>query len=83
MRTISASEARQGFAEIIDAARREPVLIQRQKRDVAVLMSIEDYQRIVHLNVGEFQRFCDQVGRKAQEAGMTEEVLDALLRDDD
>jgi len=39
MRTVTASEARQSLAIVIEAAMREPVLIQRQKQDVAVLMS--------------------------------------------
>jgi len=79
MRTVTASEARQGLSEIIEAARREPVVIQRQKRNVAVVMSMDEYERLVNLNVAEFQRFSDRVGAKAQEAGMTEEVLQGLL----
>lgn len=42
-------------------------------------MSVDEYERLVHLNVAEFQRFCDLVGARAQEAGMTEEVLQELL----
>ena len=83
MRTVTASEAMQTLAEIIDAARREPIVIQRQKRDVAVVMSIDEYERLVNLNVAEFQRFCDRVGAKAQEAGMTEEVPQGLLSSED
>ncbi|MCO5121725.1 MAG: type II toxin-antitoxin system Phd/YefM family antitoxin [Burkholderiaceae bacterium] len=79
MRTVTASEARQGLAEIIEAARREPVVIRRQKRDVAVVMSMDEYERLVRLNVAEFQRFCDRVGEGAREAGVTEEVLQGLL----
>lgn len=79
MRSVTASKARQGLAEVIEAARHSPVIIQRQKRDVAVVMSIEEYERLVHLNVAEFQRFCDRVGAGAREAGMTEEVLQELL----
>jgi prevent-host-death family protein len=83
MRTVTASEARQALAEIIDAARREPVIIQRQKRDVAVVMSMDEYERLVNLNVAEFKRFSDRVGAGAQEAGMTEEVLQGLLSSED
>lgn len=83
MRAVTASEARQGFAEIVEAARREPVVIQRQKRDIAVLMSMDEYERLVHLNVAEFQRFSDQVGAKAKAAGMTEDVLKGLLSSED
>lgn len=79
MRTVTASEARQGFADIIEAARREPVVIQRQKRNVAVVMSMDEYERLVNLNVAEFRRFSDRVGAKAREAGMSDEVLQALL----
>ncbi|MFA7670370.1 MAG: type II toxin-antitoxin system Phd/YefM family antitoxin [Burkholderiaceae bacterium] len=83
MRTVTASEARQGLAEVIEAARREPVIIQRQKRDVAVVMSMDEYARLVHLNVAEFQRFADRVGAKAKKAGMTEGVLQDLLTRED
>ena len=83
MRTVTASEARQGWAEVLEAARREPVIIQRQKRDVAVVMSMSEYDRLVNLNVAEFQRFCDSVGAKAEKAGMTEEVLKELLNSED
>lgn len=79
MRTMTASEARQRFAEMIEATQREPVVIQRQNRDMAVVMSMREYERLVHLNVAEFQRFCDQVGAQAQAAGMNEEVLQDLL----
>lgn len=83
MRTMTASEARQGFAALIDSVRDEPVFIQRQKRDVAVLISVQEYQRLVQLNVTEFQRFCDEVGRLAEESGLTEDILNRLLSDDE
>ncbi|WP_019584376.1 type II toxin-antitoxin system Phd/YefM family antitoxin [Thioalkalivibrio sp. ALE16] len=79
MRTVSASEAKQGLAGVIESARKEPVIIQRQKRDVAVVLSPEEYERLVHLNVNEFRRFCDQIGGKAEATGLTQEKLDQLL----
>ncbi|MBS0403185.1 MAG: type II toxin-antitoxin system Phd/YefM family antitoxin [Proteobacteria bacterium] len=82
MQTITTSQARNEFAQVIESTRRGPVLIQRQKRDVAVIMSADEYQRLMHLNVSEFQRFCDQVGHDAQAAGMNEQVLQELLGDD-
>ncbi|MGC8519733.1 MAG: type II toxin-antitoxin system Phd/YefM family antitoxin [Steroidobacteraceae bacterium] len=83
MRHISATDAKQRLAALIDAAQREPVVIRRQKRDVAVLLSTAEYDRIRGLNVTEFQEFCDRVGRKAVERGLTEKKLAALLTDDD
>ena len=47
MRTISASEARQGFAELLESTREGPVMIERQKRGVAVVMSVEEYDRLL------------------------------------
>lgn len=45
MKTVSATDAKQRLAALLDAAQREPVLIRRQNRDVAVIMSAEEYQR--------------------------------------
>ena len=46
MRAVSATEAKQRLASLLDAAQREPIVIRRQNRDVAVIMSAEEYQRI-------------------------------------
>lgn len=82
MYAVTASEAKQGFAAVIERAAKEPVVIQRQKRDVAVVMSIDEYQRLARFNVAEFQRFCDAVGLKSQETGLTENQLADLLSND-
>lgn len=82
MRTVTATEAKQGLAAVIEAAAIEPVVIQRQKRDVAVVLSMHEYERLTRLNVAEFQRFCDQVGAEAENAGLTESRLAELLADD-
>jgi antitoxin Phd len=83
MRTISATEAKQGLAALLETAAREPVMIQRQKRDVAVVLSPQEYARLARLNVEEFQQFCDRIGTQAQAAGLTETKLDQLLASDD
>lgn len=83
MRTISASDAKQGFANLIDMAVREPVVIQRQRRDVAVVLSMAEYERLTRTNVAEFQRFCDQIGNRAKDAGLTEKGLKKLLASND
>jgi prevent-host-death family protein len=83
MRYVTAKEARQELASVLDAAQREPVVIRRQKRDVAVLLSMQDYERLTALNIAEFQRFCDQIGERAAERGLTEEKLALLLTADE
>lgn len=82
MQVVSATEAKQAFAAVIDKAQREPVMIRKQNRDVAVIMSIEDYQRLTQANLQEFQAFREKIGRKAQERGLTEDKLNEILTTD-
>jgi prevent-host-death family protein len=82
MKTITASEARRAFASVIDSAAHEPVLIQRRCRNVAVVLSMQAYERLTQVNQAEFQRFCDAVGQRAVAAGMDEQRLAALLNGD-
>ena len=78
MRTISATEAKQVGA-LLDSAQREPVVIRRQKRDIAVVLSPQEYDRLRAINTDEFERFCDQVGAQAAKAGLTETKLAEIL----
>jgi len=80
MRSVSATDAKQRLAALLDAAQREPVLIRRQNRDVAVIMSAEQYERIRSLNISEFQTFCDRVAAQAQARGLNQKVLTNLLK---
>jgi hypothetical protein len=45
-------------------------------------MSIQDYQRLNQANLQEFQDFRQNIGRKAQERGLTEDELNKLLATD-
>jgi prevent-host-death family protein len=82
MKYVSATDAKQGLAGLLDAAQREPIMIRRQKRDVAVLLSAQEYERLREFNVAEFQRFCDRIGSRAAKRGLTESKLEKLLEDE-
>ena len=56
MRTIIVSKARQGFAELLKSVDQGPVVIERQRRGVAVVMSVTEYWRL---------RQVDSVDRKS------------------
>lgn len=82
MQFVSATEGNQSLVTVIDKAQYEPVIIRKQNRDVAVIMSMEDYQRITRTNIQEFQQFRENIGRKAEERGLTENKLNELLNND-
>ena len=82
MRYVSATEAKQTLAAVLDAAQHEPVVIQRQKRDVAVMLSVQEYEKLTALNVAEFNQFCDRVAERAATRGLTEEKLAEILGED-
>ncbi|TKT74863.1 type II toxin-antitoxin system Phd/YefM family antitoxin [Aquamicrobium sp. LC103] len=46
MKTFTASDAKNRFGQLIDMAQAEPVRVQRQGRDVAIVMSPEEFRRI-------------------------------------
>lgn len=79
MRYVSATEAKQRLAALLDAAQREPVTIRRQNRDVAVLLSAQEYDRLRALNIEEFERFCDRIASRAAARGLTDDKLADIL----
>lgn len=46
MKTLTATDAKNRFGELIDLAQAGPVRVQRQGRDVAVVLSPEEFRRL-------------------------------------
>jgi antitoxin Phd len=82
MKTVTATDAKQRLAALIDAVQRELILIRRQNRDAAVLISPQEYERLCALNADEFQRFCDRIAERAAARGLSPDKLAELLTDD-
>jgi prevent-host-death family protein len=83
MKTVAATEAKNRLGAILDDAQREPIVIRRQDRDIAVVLSMADYER---LRAGNIQAFLDlrkEVAAEAAAKGLTDKRLAKLLADDD
>jgi prevent-host-death family protein len=83
MKTVAATEAKNRLGAILDEAQREPIVIRRQDRDIAVVLSMADYER---LRAGNIQAFLDLrrgVAARAAASGLTGKRLARLLSADE
>lgn len=48
MRSIAAKDAKTHFGALLDSAQREPVIIQKHGRAVAVVLSVQEYNEMKH-----------------------------------
>jgi prevent-host-death family protein len=46
MKSLTASEAKNRFGMLLDWAIQEPVIIEKQGRQVAIMLSVEEYKRL-------------------------------------
>jgi prevent-host-death family protein len=81
MQTVSATRAKQNFAAILDQSQREPVRIQRHERDIAVIISAAEYDRLRQDPWAEFNRLSAIAAAQAKANGLTEEILAEILAD--
>ena len=83
MKTVPATEAKNRLGAILEEAQREPIVIRQQDRDIAVVLSMADYERLRTGNIRAFLDLRKQVAADAAANGLTEERLSELLADDD
>jgi prevent-host-death family protein len=81
MKIVSATDAKQRLGSVLDSAQREPVMIRRQNRDVAVIISVEQYELIRRNKIKELHRLINRIGTQAKARGMTQQVLTNILKD--
>ena len=83
MKKVAATEAKNRLGAILDDAQREPIVIQRQDRDIAVVMSMAEFERIRASNVAAFLEASRAVAAEAKAKGLTSRKLASLLADED
>ena len=79
MKTVAATEAKNRFGAILDEAQREPIVIRRQTRDIAVVLSMADYERLRSGNVQAFLDLRNEVSGEARAHGLDDDRLAELL----
>ena len=82
MKTIAATEAKNRLGAILDDAQREPIVITRQDREIAVVLSMADYERLRTGNIQAFLELRNQVAAEAAARGLTGDRLNELLEDE-
>lgn len=82
MQIVSSSDARNHLSAYLDAAQREAVVIQKQGRNAAVLMSYDDFQRLTQSSTHQFQDICARISGKARMRGLTDDMVDAILSEE-
>ena len=82
MKTIPAIDAKNRFGQLLDAAQREPVTVTKKGRPAAVVLSIEDYERIRGAARRRLLATIDEIQSNAATAGLDEALLDELLNDE-
>jgi len=75
----SANEAKQSMGRVLESAQRGPVLIEKHKRPCAVVLSVEEYDKLRKVNLDEFKQVCQRASAKARESGLTSEKLATIL----
>jgi PHD/YefM family antitoxin component YafN of YafNO toxin-antitoxin module len=82
MKTVSETDAKIRFDTILDEAQQAPVVIRREDQDIAVVVSMADYERLRAGHVRAFLELRDDIAKEAAVAGLTEERLAELSADD-
>ncbi len=75
---ISSTDAQQGFGRLLLAARRKPITIRKNDRDVVVMLSVEDYGNLV---AGREDAYWAGRAEKAAKGGfLTEQTSEKYLK---
>ena len=82
MRKVAATEAKNRLGAILDEAQREPIIIQRQDRDIAVVVSMAEFERLRAGNIKAFFEARQKLADEAKARGLTAKRLQALLADE-
>ena len=82
MKTVSETEATTRLDAILEEAQREPIAIRRDEGDIAVVVSLKEYERRRELNIQAFLDLRSQVASEAAANGLSDQRVADLLSDE-
>ena len=82
MKSIDEAEAQALLGEILEKVQREPIVIRRQGEEIAILLSMADYERLRLGAIREFLELRNDIVLEANAAGLTQDRLSELLNND-
>jgi hypothetical protein len=82
MKSVDEAEAQVQLNDIPDEAQEQPIAIRRAGADIAVLLSIPEYERLRVALARAFLAFRDEIDREASASGLTMARLSELLGGD-
>jgi prevent-host-death family protein len=83
MKSIDEAEARARLDELLDEAQRQPLAIRREGHEIAIVLSVAEYERLRVAAISEFLALRNNVASEASAAGLMDEQLTTLLNGDD
>jgi prevent-host-death family protein len=82
MRNATPIQNEQQFSALVQAAQSGPVTIERQNRELAVILSIGDYERTRAVHLERLDELGAEISAEAKAKGLTEEILKRMLADE-
>lgn len=79
MRNATPIQNEQQFSALVQAAQSGPVTIERQNRELAVILSIGDYERMRAVHLERLKELGSEISAEAKAKGLTEEILKRML----
>jgi hypothetical protein len=81
MRSMTVKEARDSFDRMLEAAKREGVVLRDDGKDVAAVVSPGDAELIRRAKALAVIRARDDLATDAQDKGLTEEILAEIMNE--
>lgn len=70
MHTLTANDAKRNFGELLLSAQREPIIISKNSKNTAVVMSFKDFEELETMKL-DYLNYCFESAKKDLESGAT------------